>query len=67
MGKIQYAVLAEIRGNHRITAETDPEFLYHLQLSLLLALREQEYLDEESYAKAVQRLKQQPQGPEECL
>lgn len=40
MGRKQYAVLQRIENDHKITRETDREFLYDLENALLLALLE---------------------------
>jgi len=55
----KYAELQRIDNNHKITNDSDYEFLYHLQNSLLLALKEQGRLNEIQYRHAEERLKQQ--------
>ena len=55
----QFASLQSIEGDHKITKETDYEFLYHLQNALLLALKEQGRLTATQYRYAEEKLKQQ--------
>lgn len=57
--KRQFASLEQIEHNHRITRNTDFQFLYHLQGSLLLALKEQGRLSETQYHHAQERLARQ--------
>ena len=55
----QFAELQRIDDNEAITKETHYEFLYHLQSTLLLALREQGRLNAMQYRHAEETLKQQ--------
>lgn len=55
----KYAKLQHIENNHKITKDTDYEFLYSLQNGLLLALKEQGRLNTMQYRHAEERLKQQ--------
>lgn len=55
----KFAKLQRIDNDHKITKDTDYEFLYHLQNGLLLALKEQGRLNEMQYRTAEERLKQQ--------
>lgn len=55
----QYASLEAVENNRKITKETDYEFLYHLQSSLLLALKEEGRFNEMQYRHAQHRLNQQ--------
>lgn len=55
----QYASLDRIEYNHKITRDTDFQFLYRLQGSLLLALKEQGRLSETQYRLAQERLDRQ--------
>lgn len=48
----KYACLERIDNNQRITKENNYAFLYHLQLALLLALREQRILSTMQYRYA---------------
>lgn len=55
----QFAILQRVDNNEEITKETHYEFLYHLQNSLLLALREQGRLNAMQQRHAEEKLKQQ--------
>lgn len=55
----KFAELQRIDHDHKITKETDYEFLYHLQNGLLLALKEQGRLSEMQYRHAEEKLKAQ--------
>lgn len=55
----KFAELQRIDNDHKITKDTDDEFLYHLQNGLLLALKEQGRLNAMQYRYAEERLKQQ--------
>ena len=55
----QYASLEAIENNHKITKDTDYEFLHHLQSGLLLALKERGRLNGMQYRCAQERLNQQ--------
>jgi len=57
--KRQFAELRSIDNNEPITPENHYEFLFCLQRSLLLALRELGRLNEMQYRHAEERLKQQ--------
>lgn len=59
MAKRQRPVLQGVQYDRPITEETSPEFLFLLQQSLLLALREQGTLDQIQYARAQERLERQ--------
>ena len=51
--------LERIENDHRITRETDSEFLYEFQKSLLLALVESGRLTEQQYRYAEEKLRMQ--------
>ena len=53
----KFAKLQRIDNDHKITKDTDYEFLYNLQDGLLLALKEQGRLSEMQYRNAKERLK----------
>ena len=55
----QFAVLQCIDNNEGITQENHYEFLYHLQNTLLLALREQGRLNTMQHRHAEEKLKKQ--------
>lgn len=55
----KFAALQQIDNDHKITMDSDSEFLYHLQNSLLLALMELGRLNAIQYRHAVERLKKQ--------
>lgn len=57
--KRQYAVLQRISDNQTITEESEYRFIYLLQNSLLLALREQGRLSPMQHRHAEERLKKQ--------
>ena len=59
MGRKQYAVLQRIENDHKITRETDREFLYDLENALLLALLEDGTLPQMQYRQASEKLKRQ--------
>ena len=59
MGRKQYAVLLRIENAHKITRETDREFLYDLENALLLALLEDGTLPQMQYRQASEKLKRQ--------
>ena len=58
MGK-RFAVLTKIEDDYKITAETDLQFLYHVQHALLLALRERGTISTVQYWKADEALRKQ--------
>ena len=58
MGK-RFAVLTKIENDHKITAETDLQFLYHVQHALLLALREKGTISTMQYRQADEALRKQ--------
>ena len=55
----QFAKLQRIDNNEAITEEKYSEFVYHLQLALLLAFREKGQLNAMQYRYAEDQLKQQ--------
>ena len=55
----QFAVLQCIDNNEEITPENHYEFLYHLQNTLLLALREQGRLNAMQHRHAEEKLEKQ--------
>ena len=57
--KRQIPALQRIGNNDAITNETNPDFLYHLKYSLLLALLERGRLDAIQYRRAEEALKKQ--------
>lgn len=57
MGRKKFAELQWIDNSHPITKETDQAFLYLLQSSLLLALKELGQLNEIQYRNAEEQLK----------
>ena len=57
----QFGTLYRIDANECITFEKHYDFLYHVQLSLLLALKDLGSLDIMQYRHAVEKLKQQRQ------
>lgn len=57
--KRQYAVLQRISDSQTITEESEYRFIYLLQNSLLLALREQGRLSPMQHRHAEERLKKQ--------
>ncbi len=57
--KRQYAVLQRISDSQTITEESEYRFIYLLQNSLLLALREQGWLSPMQHRHAEERLKKQ--------
>ena len=59
MGRKQYAALQRIENDHKITRETDREFLYDLENALLLALLEDGTLTQMQYRQASEKLKRQ--------
>ena len=59
MGRKQYAALQRIENDHKITRETDREFLYNLENALLLALLEDGTLTQMQYRQASEKLKRQ--------
>lgn len=59
MAKKKYAKLVRIDHNRKITWDSDAEFLYTLQNSLLLALKEEGLLNQMQYHHAEEKLKQQ--------
>jgi len=54
-----FAKLQKIDNDRQITQEKDDQFLYRLQTSLLLALKEQGRLNEMQYRHAEERLNMQ--------
>ena len=58
MGK-RFAVLTKIENDHKITAETDLQFLYHVHRALLLALREKGTISTVQYRKVDEALRKQ--------
>lgn len=59
MGRKRFAILSHIEHNEPITCENNYEFLYHLQHTLLLALREQGHLTPMQHRYAEEMLKKQ--------
>ena len=59
MGRKQYAVLQRIENDHKVTRETDREFLFNLESALLLALLEDGTLTQMQYRQASEKLKRQ--------
>jgi hypothetical protein len=57
----QFGRLYRIDFNECITSEKHFDFLYHIQLSLLLGLKDLERLDMMQYRHAEEKLKQQRQ------
>lgn len=57
--RTEQASLEGIENEHKITHETDGEFLYEFQKSLLLALVESGRLTEIQYRYAEEKLRQQ--------
>ena len=57
----QFCTLYQIEYNECITYEKHFDFLYHIQLSLLLAIKELGSLDSMQYRHAEEKLKQQRQ------
>ena len=55
----RFTSLEGIEHDHKITKESDGQFLYQLQSGLLLALKEQGRLSEMQYRTAQDRLDQQ--------
>lgn len=53
------ARLIQIRNKKAVTKDTDPEFFFSFQRSLLLALKEQDILDETQYRYAEEKLQDQ--------
>ena len=53
------ARLVGIEHDHRITKETDGQFLFELQRAILLSLKEGRALDEAQYRYAEEKLKTQ--------
>ena len=58
MGK-RFAVLTKIENDHKITVETDFQFIYHVQHALLLALREKGTISIMQYRQADDALRKQ--------
>lgn len=58
----EFAELKNIDTNEPISMETHYEFLHCFQNALLLALREQGYLNLTQYSRAEEKLKQQRIG-----
>lgn len=56
MAKRRISKLCRVENDHTITAETDRDFLYNLQLGLLLALKEQGQLNGFQFEIAAERL-----------
>ncbi len=59
MTAARYAIFQGIDNDHPITQENDFEFLHHLQMGLLLALREQRLLSTMQYRQAEESLRKQ--------
>lgn len=55
----KYAALQRVDNDHPITKDANSAFIYHLQHSLLLALKERGRLSEMQYRHAAKRLTQQ--------
>ena len=55
----KFVALQRIDIDRRITKDTDHEFLYHLELALLLALKERGTLNAMQCRQAEERLNQQ--------
>lgn len=58
-GMEEKARLVGIEHDHRITKETDSQFLFELQRAILLSLKEGGALDEAQYRYAEEKLKAQ--------
>ena len=56
--KKHFSHLLMVDNNEVITPQTHNEFLYHLELALLLALKERGRLNHEQYRTAESKLKQ---------
>lgn len=59
---IETVQLSRIENEHKITPETDREFLYEYQKAVLLALVESGRLTEQQYRYAEEKLQQQWHG-----
>lgn len=57
----EIAVLKEIENDREVTGDSDYEFLFYYQKSVLLALKELEILDDVQYRFAETRLKERCQ------
>lgn len=57
-----YSAFLRIDNNQKITVETAPSFLYHLQIGVLLALKEHGTLNTMQYRYAEEKLKHQRQN-----
>lgn len=55
----RFTVLSKIENDHRITVESDPQFLYHVQHTVLLALRESGTISTIQYRQAEEGLRKQ--------
>ena len=60
---VPYAHFERTEYEEAITRENHPEFLYHLQQALLLALQEQGRLRIPEYRRAEENLLRQSKGP----
>ena len=58
----QWARLEQIRGGRAVTEETDPEFWFHIQRAVLLALKDYGILSEVQLPYAEEMLRQQCRG-----
>ena len=56
------ARLEQIRGGRAVTEETDPEFWFHIQRAVLLALKDDGILSEVQLPYAEEMLRQQCRG-----
>jgi hypothetical protein len=54
--KKKYSQLMATLNDHPVTQSDDPEFWFHLQHSLLMALKEQELISMEQYCNAEDKL-----------
>lgn len=63
-GMEEKARLVGIEHDHRITKETDSQFLFELQRAILLSLKEGGALDEAQYRYAEEKLKAQMRNNE---
>ena len=58
---VRFATLQQINHDHKITRDTDFEFVYQLEYALLLALRESRTLNAMQFRQAEEKLKHQRQ------
>lgn len=58
-GMEEWARLVRVEHDHRITKETDGQFLFEYQRAILLSLKDSGALDEAQYRYAEEKLKAQ--------